>query len=302
MSEFTTKLFTGLPTSDEDWNQHLLQTHRGRTGATPLRFASLTTSDGQNSYQVLADLIVPEHTAADHIVHLLDLACGDGYLSELCLNKLGGTAQITGVDMSSEELEAAQRRLHGHDVTLLLERAQHLSLVDRSVDVVLCHLAFMLMLPVEPVVAEVARVLKPGGLFAAVVNRPESSDVIHTAARTEMGRFFRHAFPHMTASPLVGDPRVATQAGLEQLFSPERGYTGAVDIHDFALVVEASADDMWAFWRDTYIVGSLDPERKQELGSHLTQLFTEHEKVHGSLRMGFPMRRIATRTQGIHAA
>ena len=41
---------------------------------------------------------------------------------------------------------------------------------------------------------------------------------------------------------------------------------------------------------------------KQELGSRLTQLFTEHERVHGSLRMGFPMRRIATRTQGSRAA
>jgi SAM-dependent methyltransferase len=302
MSEFTMKLFAGLPTSDEEWNQHLLQVHHGRTGNTPIRFASLTTSDGRSSYEALTDMIARVHPAADGTVRLLDLACGDGYLSALCLSDLGKRARITGADMSADELEAARRRLHGQEVTLLLEKAQHLSLADRSVDIVLCHLAFMLMVPVEPVVAEVARVLKPGGLFAAVVNRMESSDVLHTMARAEMRHFLMREFPNMSAGPMVGDPRVATQAGLEQLFSPERGYAGAVDIYDFELMVDASPDDMWGFWKDTYIVGSLDPDRKQDLGSHLTQLFTEYERTHGPLRMGFPMRRIVARTQDNGAA
>jgi SAM-dependent methyltransferase len=44
-----------------------------------------------------------------------------------------------------------------------------MSLPDASVDAVLCHLALMLFEPVGPVLAEIGRILRPGGMLAAVV-------------------------------------------------------------------------------------------------------------------------------------
>jgi ubiquinone/menaquinone biosynthesis C-methylase UbiE len=51
----------------------------------------------------------------------------------------------------------------GQNVRLHVGLAQALPVTAESVDVVLCHAALMLMVPVAPVVAELARVLRSGG-------------------------------------------------------------------------------------------------------------------------------------------
>ena len=301
MSQFIAKLLAGAATSDAEWNQFLRDAHHATPGVTPRCTGSLRTSDGLSSYELLADTLKHVHPAPRSTLGVLDLACGDGYLIELCVKQLGRGARITGVDMSPEELDRARYRLHGSDVTFLLEEAQHLSLADSSFDAALCHLAFMLMRPLEPVVAEIARVLKPGGLFAAVVNRREGPDALYTMVRAELRRFLQEEFPQMR-DYAIGDPRVNSRTGLEELFSSGKGFTGRVDLDDFdVVVVKGSPHEMWAHWEESnYIIRSLDTDRKQKLGSRLKDLFSDYARIQGSVKMGFPMRLISVHKNGAY--
>jgi len=88
----------------------------------------------------------------------LDAACGTGRHTAH-LHELGH--RVIGVDRSPEMLAAARRRLPGTD----LRRADlhDLPLPDGSVDTVVCALALSYVPRLEPVLAEFARVLRPGG-------------------------------------------------------------------------------------------------------------------------------------------
>jgi len=99
---------------------------------------------------------------------LLDLGCGCGLLLAQ-LRPLTGRA-LLGADLSAGELAAARHRLAGSTgVALHRARAQALPLRDGALAAVLSHMALMLMAEPEQVVAELARVLAPGGRLLALV-------------------------------------------------------------------------------------------------------------------------------------
>lgn len=99
---------------------------------------------------------------------VLDLACGDGHLLALLQHAIPRPLQ--GVDLSRGELAAARTRL-GDSVVLHQARAQALPLADASLAAVTSHMALMLMADAPQVVAEIARVLRPGGRLLALVPR-----------------------------------------------------------------------------------------------------------------------------------
>lgn len=88
----------------------------------------------------------------------LDAACGTGRFAEL-LSRRGH--RIFGVDSSPEMLAHARRRVPDGDFRV--GDLDRLPLPDDSVDVVVCALALVHVADLEPVLAEFARVLRPGG-------------------------------------------------------------------------------------------------------------------------------------------
>jgi SAM-dependent methyltransferase len=108
---------------------------------------------------------------------VLDLCCGDGHL--LALLRATGRP-VMGVDASTGELAAARARLgddvtlhHAAGVTLHHARAQSLPLADASLAAVTCHMALMLLDDIDTVLAELRRVLQPGGrLLLLLPTRP----------------------------------------------------------------------------------------------------------------------------------
>lgn len=101
----------------------------------------------------LLDLLAPR--AGERI---LDLGCGDGRLT---LEAAAGGARLTGVDLSPDLAQDARAR--GLDVQVA--DAAALPYPDASFDAVLSNAALHWMTAPEPVLGEVARVLKPGGRF-----------------------------------------------------------------------------------------------------------------------------------------
>lgn len=93
---------------------------------------------------------------------LLDVGCGTGYLLELLKNRQ--EADYYGLDLSPRMLAEAGARLSG-SVSLTEGGADHLPYADAFFDVVTCVQSFHHYPYPEAAMAEVLRVLKPGGYY-----------------------------------------------------------------------------------------------------------------------------------------
>lgn len=115
---------------------------------------------------------------------LVDIGCGSGYhLPRFA--QLG--ARVVGVEPYAPLLEVARERVAGLPGVRVLDGvAQDLPLPDHSVDVAHARWAYFFGAGSEPGLAELARVLRPGGTAFVVDN---------DATRSTFGRWFRRAYP-----------------------------------------------------------------------------------------------------------
>jgi ubiquinone/menaquinone biosynthesis C-methylase UbiE len=143
--------------------EYLQRWHDRHPGATAAVMVSLTDELGRNSYELLAQVI---HGTEEPIKvePILDLACGDGCLLEL----LRPRHACLGVDWNTAELNSAIVRL-GKDAPVARADAARLPIATSGLGAVLCHYALMLLQPLEDVLEELSRVLRPGGLLAVVL-------------------------------------------------------------------------------------------------------------------------------------
>jgi ubiquinone/menaquinone biosynthesis C-methylase UbiE len=123
---------------------------------------------------------------------LVEIGCGSG----LHLFPLAGEFEVAiGTDFSPGMIAAAERRRathpHGPRVRLFVQAAERLSsLADETADAVLCVGAFEHMLDHAGVLHEVARVLKPGGVFVCLA--PNAECVWYTHVAPCLGLQTRH--------------------------------------------------------------------------------------------------------------
>jgi SAM-dependent methyltransferase len=102
--------------------------------------------------------VVAEYLSGRQPGVALDAACGTGRFAEY-LARLGH--QVIGVDSSPDMLAHARRRVP--DGEFHLAGLDQLPLPDDWVDVIVCALALVHVPRLQPVLAEFARVLRPGG-------------------------------------------------------------------------------------------------------------------------------------------
>lgn len=95
---------------------------------------------------------------------MLDVGCGGGFLTEE-FAKTG--YQVTGLDPSPHSVEVAtsHAKLGGLSIRYLTGYGEKLPFPDASFDYVTCCDVLEHVDAVEPVVAEIARMLRPGGVF-----------------------------------------------------------------------------------------------------------------------------------------
>ena len=103
---------------------------------------------------------------------VLDVACGTGLVAFAAAEAVGAQGQVLGVDLSGQMVDAARRRAEERrlsNVGFQRMDAETLALPDASVDVALCALGLMYLPDPERAVAEMRRVLRPGGRLVAAV-------------------------------------------------------------------------------------------------------------------------------------
>jgi len=190
---------------------HLKTVHQNHTGFTEKCASACRDKSGLNSYEWLAK-IVPDIDGT----RVLDLACGSGPLLKILHNQ-NKNLQLTGVDVSPEELALARSRISDDNVNLYKLRAQNLRAInDNSLDVVLCHWALTLMDPIMPVLNEVNRILSSSGQFAALVDGPMNVAPGYSDVHDLIYGYVQDKLPYYGEIDL-GDPRIRSSDSLSNL-------------------------------------------------------------------------------------
>jgi ubiquinone/menaquinone biosynthesis C-methylase UbiE len=138
-----------------NWRSYLATFHRDRAGVTEAVLSRALAGD-HSPYRWLARAV----SATAETV--LDLACGSGPMSRE-LAQPG--RMVVGLDISEHELALAVDRGPGPWVQA---DALRLPFKDGSFDVVTSSLGLVVVQPLTSVLAEVARVLRPGGVLAGI--------------------------------------------------------------------------------------------------------------------------------------
>lgn len=136
---------------DPRWEGYVAEYHDANPGITEDVLADARDGAGRSPYDWLVEA-VPAGAST-----VVDLACGSGPVAR----RLGG-CRLVGVDRSAGEMARAS----GLRVRAL---ATALPLAGGCSGAVVSSMALMLLSPLAAVLAEVARVLQPGGTFAATV-------------------------------------------------------------------------------------------------------------------------------------
>ncbi|NEB78254.1 methyltransferase domain-containing protein, partial [Streptomyces sp. SID14478] len=138
----------------------------------------------------------------------LDAACGTGRVAAFLA---GRGHRVVGVDSSPAMLARARRRVPEGDFRL--GDLRELPLDDASVDLVACSLALTHVPELAPVLAEFARVLRPGGQIVVADVHPDqvARGVVPPVRRADGSPARLASYAHRTGDYL----RAALAAGLE---------------------------------------------------------------------------------------
>jgi SAM-dependent methyltransferase len=179
--------------------------------------------DGRTAQDVALELL-----AATAPARLLEVGCGTGSLAERCAAEL--RCDVTALDSSA----AMVRATAAHGLHAMIGDVQELPFADGAFD---CAVAAWMLYHVPDLgraIAELARVLRPGGRLVAITNGEDSLRELWEAVGSEklpstfsrengaesLGRHFAHVERHDVEATAVFADRAAAGAYMETL---ERG-------------------------------------------------------------------------------
>jgi ubiquinone/menaquinone biosynthesis C-methylase UbiE len=195
---------------------------------------SLDTAAGQTadaSERTIAPAVVDRYArdlverarpigASDRI---LDLGCGTGIVARVLRERLGGAANIVGVDPSPPMIEKAMSL--EPELDWRVANATALPFADGSFDLVLCQEMHHFASDRTAVLREVRRVLSPGGRFLVSTWRPRSeqpvSGVALGQALTQAG--FTHVrVEKVSLTEAADDPSAPSAAEVATALAPQK--------------------------------------------------------------------------------
>jgi SAM-dependent methyltransferase len=221
---------------DQDYLRGFHQHHAGITEAVLAR----ATSGGKTPYQWLAEVVTSSGP-------VLDLACGNAPMRRA----LPAGVAYLGVDRSAAELAAA--RASGVQDVVCAD-ADRLPVPDSSIDTVVCSMALMILEPFDAVLAEIRRVLRPGGMFAATV---PVEDGAATRAAALLGRIL------IGGGSLPRSPNTAALADVEAALARHGLRLTGDERRRFAFPVRRPADARLLL--DSLYLPGLSPTRRRLL-------------------------------------
>jgi SAM-dependent methyltransferase len=142
----------------DEWSERLLQ----GSGYERSGFAEGFDVNRPSPPEALVDLLCLEAQVARPSL-VVDLGSGTGLSTRVWADRAD---EVVGVEASPEMREQAERATRAENVRFVQAYAQATGLPGSAADIVSCSQAFHWMEPTATL-AEAARILRPGGLFAA---------------------------------------------------------------------------------------------------------------------------------------
>ncbi|MFW2383361.1 MAG: class I SAM-dependent methyltransferase [Acidimicrobiales bacterium] len=195
----------------------------------------------------------------------LDLACGTGLLTRVLLGRLGVDGHVHGVDADPSMLTYASRRIRDRRVSWHQADATRIPIKASTLDLVVCNQGMQFFPDSTTVLAEISRVLRPGGsLCIGVWGRLEDNPwpkAMSRALGDELGDDARRASESVCG---LGDPvqvhRLVSGAGFHDVKAEEVQLTAthpdareAIDGQLAALPSAATIDALGLPTRDRII-------------------------------------------------
>ena len=219
---------------------------------------------------------------------VLDLATGIGEPAVTAAFKVGPAGRVVAVDQAPQMLGLARRRVAALGLTnveLLELDVEALDLPEQSFDAVLSRWGLMFLPDLDATLARLARLLRPGGRFAAAVwSEASRVPVISTAA--DVIREALAAPPPPPGMPTPFD--LADQASLERRL--ERA--GLVDVRGGSLTVTFEFVSAEAYARFVSEVSpplpgleEQPPKRRAEIWAAVVGAARRHAGANGVVRM-----------------
>jgi ubiquinone biosynthesis O-methyltransferase len=119
-------------------------------------FDAMTEQEHLHRYEYVSELVAGKD--------VLDIACGSGYGSKLLAK--AGASSVRGVDVSADAVRYASEHYANDRLTFEVGDAENLQgIADESFDVVVSFETIEHLNHVDRYLAEVRRVLKPGGIY-----------------------------------------------------------------------------------------------------------------------------------------
>ncbi len=148
-------------------------------GSRPSRRVHTPPSQGSNIVGILRQVL--GDIAGGRV---LDVATGEGSFVGVLIENLKNYTDITGIDASGRAIETARSTFSQENVHFMQMDAEHLDFEDQSFDTVNISASLHHLANVPQVLAEMKRVLKPGGhLIITEMLRDGQTDPQLTAVR-----------------------------------------------------------------------------------------------------------------------
>lgn len=131
---------------------------------------------------------------------ILEVGCGTCALIESVSSQC--PAHFFGIDIQLDLLDFANRQYQG--IPLCCSDALSLPFYESSFDVVLSHYFLLWVRDIDQVMQEIYRIIRPGGIFAALAEPDYGNRIDYPEDFEEIGRMQRNALIRQGADPDMG--------------------------------------------------------------------------------------------------
>lgn len=145
---------------------------------------------------------------------VLDVGCGTGVAARAALARVGASGRVVGIDPNPAMLQVA--RAVAADVDWREGRAELLPFPDASFDATVCQFVLMFVDDPDRVVAEIARVTRPGGRVAIAT----WAALTESPGYAELAELLDRVLGRPAADALAAPFSIGTPAALAELLAP----------------------------------------------------------------------------------